>query len=1092
MNLFDNIFKIESSSKSISGLTRELQSIYVYNRFIKKNESIVFLTSSLYEATKIYQSISNYTSEVLLFPMDDFITSEALAISPELMITRLETLNELVNESKKIVVTNLMGFLRYLPQKELYTKNIITLCVNEDYSINEISKKITDLGYEKEVVVDRTGQCAIRGFVIDVYPINTKNPIRIEFFGDTIESIRYFDVNSQKTIEHVDKITITPNTEFISSKETEEKLQKYLFKYTTVVNIMDYLKNPTLILHNEDNIINSYSFLKEEIMQYKNSVGVSDTQYMNNLDDYLENYISLNTGKSMRTNSVNISSAELPFLPTKTDELNIALTSYLSLNKRLVIALSSRFLVNKIIEELKHPKFVITSLDEIFDNKINLVIKKIDSGFETDDLIVISDKEIFGKKESTSKYHSNFKIGSKVTDITKINGGDYIVHFNHGIGQYIGLQKVVKNGIEKDYILLKYKGTDKLYVPAEKIDTIKKYSSNEEAVPKLNKLSNSDWEKTKERIQTKVRDIAKELLDLYANREVKEGFAFLPDGELQRDFEEQFEFNATNDQLRVIDEIKRDMESLTPMDRLLCGDVGFGKTEVAFRVIFKAIMSGKQVALLCPTTILSFQHYTNAIQRFKSFPINIAVINRFVSSKKINEVKKLLFEGKIDLLIGTHRLLSDDIKFKDLGLLVIDEEQRFGVAHKEKIKQYKSNIDVLTLTATPIPRTLQMTFAGIRSLSLIETAPSNRYPVQTYVIARNNQLIKDAIYKEKAREGQVFILYNKVSDMELVLADIQKMVPDLRVTFAHGQMDKRELEQVMIDFTNHEFDVLLCTTIIETGIDIPRVNTLIIIDSDKFGLSQLYQIRGRVGRSDRIAYCYLMYDNYKGITDVASKRLGIIKDFTKLGSGFSIAMRDLAIRGAGDILGAEQAGFVDTVGVELFLGMLDNEVKKLRGEYVEEISKDDDIPLIDVNTSIDDNYISDESLKVEVHKMINSISTYKELTAVKLELEDRFGPLNEKMNIYMMSELFEKISNKLHINKVKQLRNHIEIIMPESVFEKLTIDDLFFESQKISRMFRFTTRGRNLVIVLDTIKLDKHFVYYLLDLFIYMQERIEF
>lgn len=1080
--MFENLLQFDLKNDRIYGLNREAQAIYIYNRF-KKDGSIVFLTSTLYESTLLYQSISNYTDEVLLFPMDDFITSEALAISPELMMRRLETLNELLKNNNKIVITNLMGFLRFLPKKELYQKNVLNLKVNMDFNISELASKLDFLGYEREVIVDRTGQCAIRGFVVDFYPIDSLNPIRLEFFGDTIESIRYFDIDTQKTISVVDEITLSPNTEFITEEEVmDDKYHRDLYKYTEVTNILDYLNDCKIVIQNEDNFFNSYTFLLEEIKQYNAGLGKDDTIYMNPLN--ISEYIAINNAQSK--DSYNVS--DVPYLSTSKDVLVSELNNYLASKRVVIIALSSRYLANKLIDI--NSDYVLTSIDNLFDGKVNIIIKKIESGFLTDKLVVISDKEIFGKRENIS-YHSNFKIGSKVTDITKINIGDYIVHFNHGIGQYMGIKKIVKNGIEKDYILLKYHGTDKLYVPVEKIDTIKKYSSNESATPKLNKLSSSDWEKTKERIQTKVKDMANELLLLYASREIKKGYAFLPDSALQNDFEEQFEYKATKDQLRVINEIKTDMEKESPMDRLLCGDVGFGKTEVAFRAVFKAIMSNKQVALLCPTTILSFQHYTNAMSRFKNFPVNIAVVNRFVTTKRINEIKRELKEGKIDLLIGTHRLLSDDIVFKDLGLLVIDEEQRFGVKHKEQIKQWKNNIDVLTLTATPIPRTLQMTFAGIRSLSLIETAPSNRYPVQTYVIAKNNQLIKDAIYKEISRDGQVFILYNKVMDMKVIYHEIQTLAPDLRIACAHGQMDKKELEKVMIDFTNHEYDILICTTIIETGIDIPRVNTLIIMEADKFGLSQLYQIRGRVGRSDKIAYCYLMYDNFKGISDIASKRLGIIKEFTKLGSGFSIAMRDLAIRGAGDILGSDQAGFVDSVGVELFLSMLENEVKKLKGEVVAEVSNDTDQPLLDVSTSISDNYVSDEELKVEIHKMINSIDSMDKLNKVKEELEDRFGKISDNMDIYMHNELFEHIANSLDIKNIKQNRNYVEIIVPEFVFEKIKIDDLFIESQRISRMFRFTTRGRYLVIVLDTVKLEKHFVYYMLELFLYIKNVID-
>ena len=530
------------------------------------------------------------------------------------------------------------------------------------------------------------------------------------------------------------------------------------------------------------------------------------------------------------------------------------------------------------------------------------------------------------------------------------------------------------------------------------------------------------------------------------------------------------------------------MESIQPMDRLLCGDVGFGKTEVAFVSAFKAIMDSKQVLLLCPTTILSNQHFTSAIERFKNFPVSIGLLNRFTSSKEEKRIIEGLKNGTIDMVIGTHRLLSDDIKPYDLGLLIIDEEQRFGVKHKEKIKQYKTNVDVLTLTATPIPRTLQMSMTGIRSLSLIETPPVDRYPVQTYVIEENDQIIKDAVYKELSRDGQVFILYNKVEDIELKMLKLSRLIPDAKINYAHGQMTKTELENRMLGFINKEFDVLLCTTIIETGIDIPNVNTLIILDADRFGLSQLYQIRGRVGRSNKFAYAYLMYQPMKRLTEQAVKRLNVIKEFTELGSGFSIATRDLSIRGAGDILGSEQAGFIDSVGIDLYMKMLNNEVLRRRGEFVSELSDDDIKPYINVSTHIKDTYVSNEDLKIEIHRKINTISSRDSYNEIKNELEDRFGKLDEDMLIYMHEEWFEKLAHQLNVINVRQTRNYIEMIFDKILIDYISLDDLFVKSFSITPMFRFNKRGENLVIILDTIKLDKHPVYYLVDLLLLITE----
>ena len=615
------------------------------------------------------------------------------------------------------------------------------------------------------------------------------------------------------------------------------------------------------------------------------------------------------------------------------------------------------------------------------------------------------------------------------------------------------------------------------------VRTISKFSGKEGIVPKINKLGGNEWSKIKTRVRSKVVDMANQLIKLYAERESHKGFAFSKDCDLSLDFENDFPYELTIDQKVAINQIKEDMESSLPMDRLLCGDVGFGKTEVAFVAAFKAILDSKQVLFLCPTTILSKQHYDNALNRFRTYGVKIELLNRFVTPKKTKEVINNLKEGKVDLLIGTHRILNDDIEYKDLGLLIIDEEQRFGVKHKEKIKEYKNNIDVLTLSATPIPRTLQMSMAGLRNLSLIETPPVDRYPIQTYVIQENDSIIKDAIYKELSRNGQVFILLNNIEMLEEKKRELNLIVPEAKIEIAHGQLNKKELEDIMIRFNSKEFDVLLCTTIIETGIDIPNVNTLIIYDSDTFGLSQLYQIRGRVGRSNKIAYCYLMYNKKKVLSEIAIKRLKAIQEFTELGSGFAIAMRDLSIRGAGDILGSEQAGFIDTIGMELFNDLLDKEINKLKGIEVEEEQEEDTMPLVDVETSIDDNYVSDTDLKIEIHRKINEIDSYEKLLKTKEELIDRFGKLDDSIIIYMHEEWMEKLAQELNIKKIRQFKNNIEITITSEELQNINVQDLFYDVTKLSRMFRFSMLGKNLIINLDTIKLDKHFIYYMIDLF---------
>ncbi len=1082
MSFIDKIFNKEEATKLI-GLNNELKSIYIYEKFKNTNHSILLVTSNLHEAGQIYNSLTHYTDKVWFFPMDDFITSEAVATSPEFKTNRLETMNSIIEENQAIVITNLMGYLRFLPSKEKFKESQISLNIGATINQKELIEKLFSLGYKRETTVNMTGEIAVRGYVIDIFPINSDNPIRIEFWGDEIDSIRTFNIETQRTINKIDKIKIYPNTETLMENYQFGTPHREMYKEKNITNITNYLTNPLTIYNNYQTLLVNYDMLLEEMRNYSISIDINpSTKYMFDLEEVLDHspIIFEEFQNQPKEKQVKIyTKVEIDNFPKEANKINKILNAYLKTNKIVILCLNNRYQINKLIEFLDNKNITYTNENKLFPGKLNLIVRQINGGFITDDYIVITEKELFGKKEENS-YKTKFKYGTRIKDITKLEIGDYVVHGIHGIGRYEGLKTIIKNGLKKDYLTIVYRDNDKLYIPVEKLDLITKYSSGDTSTHKLNKLGSHEWQKTKAKARKKAEDIAEDLLKMYAVRESKKGFAFEKDGKEQIAFEKEFNYVETPDQLRVTEEIKKDMESPKPMDRLLCGDVGYGKTEVAFRAIFKAIISGKQAAILCPTTILSSQHYQNAIERFKSFPIDIALLNRFTSAKETAETLDKLSKGQIDLLIGTHRILSDDIKFKDLGLLVIDEEQRFGVKHKEKIKQYKNNVDVLTLSATPIPRTLQMSIAGIRSLSLIETPPVDRYPIQTYVLAENKQIIKDAIYKEIARHGQTFILYNKVDNIEFKKAEIQKLVPEAKIGIAHGQMNKNDLEQVMIDFTEKKYDILLCTTIIETGIDIESANTLIVIDADHFGLAQLYQIRGRIGRSNKIAYCYLMYAPNKILSEVATKRLKVIKDFTELGSGFAIAMRDLSIRGAGDILGSEQAGFIDSIGIELFLQMLNEEVAKLKGETPKEEPKDTP-PLIDVTTTINDNFVSDEDLKIEIHQKICNINSYDSLNEVKQELEDRFGKLSEDLIIYMHEKLFEKLAKQLNIDNIKQTKNSVEITLNKELTNKIDGETLFFETSQLSRMFRFSMRLNNLIITLDTIKLEKHFIYYLLD-----------
>ena len=1076
MNFIDKYFS-NLDAKIISGLTNELKYMYIYNKFNKENSNYLIVCNSLFEANKIYEGLKNYTEEILFFPMDDFITSQVLAISPDFKLSRLETINQL-RGSKKIVVTNLMGYLRFLLKPKLFYDNYINLEKNEEHNIKKLVEELYKIGYTRETIVNKSGEMAVRGYIVDIFPINYNDPIRIEFWGDVIDSIRSFDINSQLTIKEIQSVQIICNNEFITNESTEEK-QQDLNENNLIYTINDYMGEPLVVYNDFDDIKISYNNLQSKICDYAMS---------NNLDlkkQYMKEFESIRLKKSLdlckfnSNNSISYESYKIESEIFKISDLSNNLDNYLKKYHSVILCVSNRYQANKIIDILDD-KVVFTDENNILSNKINIILKKITEGFIFNGYVFISEQEIFGSTKSYKKYKSNFKFGTRIKDITKINIGDYVVHSIYGIGRYCGIKTISKNGLLKDYLQIEYKDNDKLYVPVEKIDLINKYSSNDEYVPKINKLGSSEWEKIKLKAKKRASFIANELLNLYALRETKKGFIYNKDDEDQLEFEKEFPYTPTESQIKVMEEIKEDMESPHPMDRLLCGDVGYGKTELAFRAAFKAILSGKQVILLCPTTILSNQHYQNAIERFKSFPVNISLLNRFTTPKETKNILEGLEKGSIDFVIGTHKLLNDDIKYKNLGLLVVDEEQRFGVIHKEKIKKYRNNIDVLTLSATPIPRTLQMSMSGIRSLSLLEVPPNDRYPIQTYVVAYDQKVIKDAIYKELSRSGQVFLLYNHVNNIEIKAKEIETLVPEARVASAHGRMPKTKLENIMMDFVNYEYDVLVCTTIIETGIDIPNVNTLIVMDADYFGLSQLYQLRGRVGRSNKIAYCYLMYNNSKILSEIATKRLNAIKEFTELGSGLAIARRDLSLRGAGDMLGSEQAGFIDSVGIDLFTKMLKDEINKLKGIVVEEEEKSQ--PLLDVNTYVDDNYIDDEDLKIEIHKMINEIDSYKKLLEVKTKIEDRFGKVNEKLIIYMYEEWFETMAKKLRVKRVKQTNNEVEIFFDKEITNKIDGEKLFVDAYNISHNFSFKISFGFLDIKLSLKNLEKDYIYYLVEL----------
>lgn len=1092
MSFLDNIFDVGSMSSdySIIGLNKEMSSLYIYDSFIKYNKGILVVASELYEANLLFEYLSKYTDKVLFFPMDDFLTSEAISVSPEFKAERIDTLNKLINDDKFIVVTNLMGYLRYLPLPSLWKDSNVNISVNCDYDRDSLLNKLYNMGYIRNVLVNETGNIGVRGYVIDIFPIMEENPVRIEFWGDTVTSIKYFDVDTQRSISEIDNICIYPFTEFLLNDYSIDFInsQKYLANYGNVASIYNYINDGICFFSDYNLILNSYSTLVDTIMDYDANYSADiKTNYMNSFTDivikhsvYIMNFDNVvnKSVKSLKFSINNIENYDNNYEKLKSDLLN-----YVKNNKTVIICVLDKNMASRISNYLEIDDIIYTDECNIIDGKINLIIKSIPRGFIYGNYIVISYVDIFTIGNTVKKYKSKFKTGTRTSNILDINKGDFVVHEMFGIGIYDGLVTIPKNGMKKDYLKIIYADDDILYIPVENIDRISKFSGKDGVGVKLNSLSNDNWQKKKGKVKAKLESIADDLLKVSADRELKVGFAFKKDDENQKMFDSGFVYTETPDQIKAINDIKREMESSKPMDMLLCGDVGYGKTEVAFRAMFKVVDSGKQVAYLCPTTILSNQQYTSCIERFKDFPVRVELLNRFVDKSRQKKIIDDLEKGLVDIVFGTHRLLSNDVKYRDLGLLVVDEEQRFGVTHKEKIKQYKSTVDVLTLSATPIPRTLQMSMSGVRSLSLIETAPQERYPIQTYVLEENNLVIKDAIYKELSRNGQTFILYNNVNNIETKVNEFRSLVPEAKIDYAHGQMNKVTLENKMNNFINNMFNVLVCTTIIETGIDIPNVNTLIILDADRFGLSQLYQIRGRIGRSNKIGYAYLMYGKNKSLTDTAIKRLDVIRKFTELGSGFKIAMRDLSIRGAGDILGREQSGFIDSIGIELYLKMLNEAVRKSKGEkIIEEDTKKNDKPLIEVSTHISDSYISDVELKILIHKKINEVKDETTLNDIRDELSDRFGKISEEMEIYMYEEWFEKIAKSLGINKVVTMKNNIDIELPCELSSKIDGERLFNDAYSISKMFRFLYKDSSIHIILDTIKLEKHFLIYLIEL----------
>lgn len=1093
------------------------EAFLVANVFWEANQTYVVVKSNLYEAQQFYQALKNYLGEDCYFyPFDESMRMEILAESPEMLAERLNTYEALLTQKPIVVITHTNAVLRYLPDVETYQKHRLAIKVGMQFDMNALQKRLVELGYQYILNVDQPFYFSHRGGIVDVFSINYEHPIRIEFFDDEIDSIRFFDEQSQRTITSTDEVTIIPATENLYDDDeidetikriqgvydkcvqrleverqsdlenyfgidmenlrhhdTTPSMSKYYAYFNHSQSLLDGIEG-TIVLANYSDVKANEKMLLEETLSYQMEMFsegrmVRGLDVLQNLETLLARHKQIVEVENFKSDPkqvvFNVRSID-PMNASTEEEIIKRLREFMVFSKVLVV-LDNEHLLDKISKLCIDYNIDVYSFEKegYLHKGVNLLYGTMAEGLELGDekVAILTGRELFGQGITKKHTFVKYKNAKVLKNFEDLQIGDYVVHDTHGIGQYMGIKTLESGGNHKDYLYIAYRGNDILYIPVEQFKLIRKYTSKEGRVPKVNKLGSTEWTKTKQRIKKKTDDIAEKLIQIYAERMAMPGFAFGPDDAEQLAFEEQFGYELTADQAFATQEIKHDMEQPRPMDRLLCGDVGFGKTEVALRAAFKAIESGKQVAFLCPTTILSNQHYHTMKERFKHFAVEIAMMNRYVSPKQQKAILEKLKNGQVDILVGTHRILSKDVVFKDIGLLIIDEEQRFGVRHKEKIKELKQTIDVLTLTATPIPRTLQMSLMGIRGLSTINTPPKNRYPVQTFVVEKSPALIKQVIERELARDGQVFYLYNRTEDILRVANEISRMVPNAKVGIGHGKMTKEALEDVMSDFVAKEFNVLVCTTIIETGIDIPNANTMIVEDADHFGLSQLYQIKGRVGRSNRHAYAYLLHRANKEMTPEATKRLKALKEFTELGSGYKIAMRDLNIRGAGDILGGEQAGFIDTVGFDMFMRILQESIDEKNGTKKEPEKEIPSTP-VSADAYIPESYVNSDLEKLRLYQQLQNTNDLKSLDATKAELIDLYGQLPREVASLVDKREFDILVENKQVEKVMENKEQVQLTFSKEATLHINGEDLMMFVTQLSKTIRISYSYQQIVI----------------------------
>ncbi|MCK8826759.1 transcription-repair coupling factor [Natroniella acetigena] len=1067
----------------VIGIDESSQNFLLANLKLNLINDLLIITPNLKQADLVYEDLVRLFSEeeVLLFPRYQIFPHESLEIEQDIVQERLKVLKSLVSDKNRVIIAPIQTLLEKIITPQVYQRYMVDLKLGVEIHLDQLRNKLVQMGYQSVGRVEQPGNFSVRGGILDIYPLTEQEPIRIDLFGQQIESIRQFDLVSQSSQQELNEVEIGPATEFMLPQEglslgcekikndlktTLKKLEsktatqlkekvtndlerinkgikfpeirQYLNYFYQQSSLLDYFTGLVTLINPLQIKESGIDFLKGVNQTYITMLeqGSLLAGYQDLFIDFNQFFYDIKQQKLYLSPTkkkvdyietdfeLEISSRRLQSFQGKLDLLIDQITEQLNNGYKIVVGLTNLKKAHRLKERLVEddlPAIVVEEITgELKAGNIILTTCNLKHGFLFSEakFALYTENELFKEHKRKRKRTKAFNQGVELSSFTELNQGDYVVHENHGIGHYLGIKTLEVQGKNKDYLLISYSGDDKLYVPTDQVDLIQKYIGMDDKEPKLHKLDGDNWNKVKARVKKSVAEMAEELLELYAQRELKQGYAFSEDTVWQQEFEAKFPYQETPDQLKAIEKVKQDMESIQPMDRLLCGDVGYGKTEVAIRAIFKVVIDGKQAAFLVPTTILAQQHWNNLQERFADYPIEVAMLSRFrtvTEQKKIIEGLKI---GTIDVVIGTHRLLSNDVKFKDLGLVVVDEEQRFGVSQKERLKQLKKSIDVLTMTATPIPRTLHMSLVGVRDISLIETPPENRYPIRTYVREYDQNLIKTALSRELNRGGQIYFVHNRVKDIKKIAAKVKSLVPEAEVAVVHGQMSELKLEKLMLDFLEGEFDILVCTTIIETGLDISNVNTIIINRADKMGLSQLYQLRGRVGRSNQVAYAYLLYEQDQILSEIAEKRLKAIKEFTKLGSGFKIAMRDLEIRGAGNILGPEQHGHIEAIGFSLYCKLLENAITNLQTEGEE---KEEEIELeLKVDAYLPGDYIPDSKQKIEIYKKIDALETYEECNKLSEELKDRFGELTQEVIILLELAKIKIIGNKLAVAEIKE------------------------------------------------------------------------